>query len=56
MDLSKFFDEVHQERLLSKLRHKVKDRRVIHLIDRYLKSGMMIRGITGHNRSIGLLI
>lgn len=45
MDLSKFFDEVDHERLLSKLRKKVADRRVIHLIDRYLKSGMIINGI-----------
>lgn len=45
MDLSKFFDEVDHERLLSKLRKRVADRRVIHLIDRYLKSGMMINGI-----------
>jgi len=45
MDLSKFFDEVDHERLISKLRKKVEDRRVIHLIDRYLKSGMMINGI-----------
>jgi len=35
VDLSKFFDEVDHDRLLSKLRIKIKDRRVIHLIDRY---------------------
>lgn len=45
MDLSKFFDEVDHERLISKLRKQVGDRRVIHLIDRYLKSGMMVNGI-----------
>lgn len=45
MDLSKFFDEVHHERLLSTLRKKVTDRRVIHLIHRYLKAGMMKDGI-----------
>ncbi|MDQ3016328.1 MAG: group II intron reverse transcriptase/maturase [Bacteroidota bacterium] len=45
VDLSKFFDEVHHERLLSTLRKKVKDRRVIHLIHRYLKAGMMQDGI-----------
>lgn len=45
MDLSKFFDEVDHNRLLSKLRKKVADRRVIHLIDRYLRSGLMVNGI-----------
>lgn len=50
MDLSKFFDEVDHERLLSKLRKRVLDRRVIHLIDRYLKSGIMVNGITKKRR------
>ncbi len=45
MDLSKFFDEVDHERLLSKLRKTIMDRRVIHLIDRYLKGGIMVRGV-----------
>jgi len=45
MDLSKFFDEVHHERLLSKLRREIMDRRVIHLIDRYLRSGIMMKGV-----------
>jgi len=45
VDLSKFFDEVHHDRLLAKLRQRIKDRRVIHLIDRYLRSGMMRNGV-----------
>jgi len=45
MDLSKFFDEVPHDRLLSKLRKKIVDRRVIHLIDRYLRSGIMRDGV-----------
>jgi len=45
VDLSKFFDEVDHDRLLSKLRIKIKDRRVIHLIDRYLRVGVMSNGI-----------
>lgn len=45
MDLSKFFDEVNHERLLAKLRIKIGDRRVIHLIDRYLRAGMMANGV-----------
>lgn len=45
VDLSKFFDEVDHDRLLSKLRIKIKDRRVIHLIERYLGVGLMRNGI-----------
>jgi len=45
VDLSKFFDEVHHDRLLAKLRHRIKDRRVIHLIERYLCSGVMRNGV-----------
>ena len=45
VDLSKFFDEVHHDRLLAKLGHRIKDRRVIHLIERYLVSGMMRNGV-----------
>jgi RNA-directed DNA polymerase len=45
VDLSKFFDEVHHDRLLAKLGQRIKDRRVIHLIDRYLRSGMMQNGV-----------
>jgi len=45
VDLSKFFDEVDHDMLLSKLCIKIKDRRVIHLIDRYLRVGIMNNGI-----------
>ena len=45
IDLSKFFDEVDQDRLISKLRKRIADRRVIHVIDRYLRTGMMRNGI-----------
>lgn len=45
IDLEKFFDEVNHARLLSKLRHQIKDRRVVHLIDRYLRAGMMNEGV-----------
>jgi len=52
VDLSKFFDEVDHDRLLSKLRIKIRDRRVIHLIDRYLRVGVMDNGIE-HRRIKG---
>ena len=45
MDLRKFFDEVNHQRLLSKLSKRIKDRRVIHLIERYLRAGMLEKGV-----------
>lgn len=45
VDLSKFFDEVNHARLLAKLRRRIADKRVIHLIDRYLRAGMLEDGI-----------
>ena len=45
VDLSKFFDEVNHARLLAKLRRRTTDKRVIHLIDRYLRAGMLEDGV-----------
>lgn len=50
MDLSKFFDEVPHDRLMSKLRIKIKDRRVIHLIERYLRAGIMEDGLVSQRK------
>lgn len=50
MDLSKFFDEVNHQRLLSKLSMRILDRRVIHLIERYLRTGMFDNGIEEKRR------
>jgi group II intron reverse transcriptase/maturase len=45
MDLEKFFDRVNHDILMSLVRRKVKDRRVLKLIDSYLKVGMFEGGI-----------
>lgn len=45
VDLSKFFDEVNHARLLAQLRRRIADKRVIHLIDRYLRVGILADGI-----------
>ena len=45
LDLSKYFDTLNHELLISLLRRNVKDERVIQLIKRYLKSGVMENGI-----------
>ena len=41
MDLSKFFDRVNHDRLMSRLATKIKDKRLLKLIRRYLRSGVM---------------
>jgi len=45
MDLSKFFDRVNHDRLMSRLATKIKDKRVLKLIRQYLRSDVMIQGI-----------
>lgn len=45
LDLSKYFDTLNHELLINLLRRKVKDERVIQLIKRYLKSGVMENGV-----------
>jgi RNA-directed DNA polymerase len=45
IDLKQFFDEVNHDRLISKIRTKVSDQRVLKLINRCLKSGIMIDGL-----------
>lgn len=45
LDLEKFFDQVNHDILMSKLSGKVNDRRVLKLIRRYLKAGMMADGV-----------
>ena len=45
LDLSKYFDTLNHEILLNILRRNIKDERVIQLIKRYLKSGVMENGV-----------
>lgn len=45
IDLEKFFDRVNHDILMSLIRRKIKDRRVLKLIDSYLKVGMFEGGI-----------
>ena len=45
LDLSKYFDTLNHELLINLLRRNVKDERVVQLIKRYLKSGVMEDGV-----------
>ena len=45
IDLEKFFDRVHHDRLMSKLDREIEDKRVLKLIRAYLKAGIMEEGL-----------
>jgi len=45
IDLSKFFDRVNHDRLMSRLATRIKDKRVLKLIRSFLTAGVMVGGI-----------
>lgn len=49
MDLEKFFDKVNHDRLMGTLAKRIKDKTLLKLIRKYLKSGVMINGVVTSN-------
>jgi len=45
LDLAKFFDVVNHDKLMSLLSIKITDKRVLRLIGKYLRSGIMVDGV-----------
>lgn len=45
IDLEKFFDKVNHDILMSKIMKKVKDKHILGLVRKYLKSGVMLSGV-----------
>ena len=45
VDLEKFFDRVNHDVLMGRLAKRIKDRRVLGLIRRYLEAGVMVSGV-----------
>jgi len=45
IDLEKYFDRVNHDILMSRIARKVKDKRILKLIRRYLEAGVMINGV-----------
>lgn len=50
VDLEKFFDRVNHDLLMDRVRRKVSDPRVLKLIRKYLKVGLMIEGLVSPRR------
>ena len=45
MDLSKFFDRVHHDKLMARVARHVQDKRILVLIRRYLEAGILFNGV-----------
>jgi group II intron reverse transcriptase/maturase len=45
IDLAKFFDTVNHDRLMARMKQTVTDRRVLRLVNEYLKAGVMVNGV-----------
>ncbi len=50
VDLSKFFDRVNHDLLMTRLGDKVKDKRLLRLIKRYLRAGFIDNQFKGESR------
>ena len=45
MDLAKFFDTVNHDRLMARMKADIADKRVLRLVNDYLKAGVMVNGV-----------
>ena len=50
IDLSKFFDRIHHDRLIARMGEKVSDKRILRLVGNMLRSGVMINGIVNPSK------
>src|SRR5580765_1288308 len=50
LDLEKFFDRVNHDVMMSRMARRIKDKRILRLIRRYLQAGMMEGGIVTQRR------
>lgn len=55
LDLSKYFDTLKHELLINMLRENIKNKRLIDLIKKYLKSGVMENGIVKNERGFSAM-
>ncbi len=45
LDIAKFFDRVNHDRLMARLKRDIGDKRVLKLVNEYLKAGVMVEGV-----------
>jgi group II intron reverse transcriptase/maturase len=45
IDLAKFFDTVNHDRLMARMKSEIADKRVLRLVNDYLKAGVMVNGV-----------
>lgn len=45
MDIAKFFDHVNHDILMGRLARVIRDKRVLHVVGRYLRRGAMVEGV-----------
>jgi RNA-directed DNA polymerase len=45
MDITKFFDRVNHDILMNRIGQRIRDKRVLSLIGRYLRAGVMVEGL-----------
>jgi group II intron reverse transcriptase/maturase len=45
IDLAKFFDTVNHDRLMARMKAEIADKRVLRLVNDYLKAGVMVNGV-----------
>lgn len=51
LDLAKYFDTVNHDRLMHRLKMKISDQKLLRLINKYLKAGVMIDGRKTNNET-----
>jgi group II intron reverse transcriptase/maturase len=50
IDLSKFFDRIHHDRLIARMGQRVSDKRILRLIGIMLRSGVMVNGVVNPSK------
>jgi group II intron reverse transcriptase/maturase len=50
IDMERFFDTVNHDRLMARMKAVVKDKRVLRLVNAYLKAGVMVNGVVVEKR------
>jgi RNA-directed DNA polymerase len=50
IDLSKFFDRIHHDRLIARMGQRIPDKRILRVVGIMLRSGVMVDGVMQMNR------